>query len=334
MNNPRFRLLLLAPFFYLGCLFQATAKEPEQYVYGRKKWRVSMQVVQTQQPTARQWAAEDLWREPPVGLLVLSESHDTGDGSEALFEALNPWFDFHGRQVFTEMVKLDTTRQNGQWVTAVETSLMLTRDDSQKIDDVLINPKWPTMRTHGDKTEQVRLKEIARIKAPEGASSQELIEALSSPANQLQQLQTPFDFGVTYVSKMESDPLANQLVFWRIDELPGKRTWDNEKALPEKSAWPRLTAWDTETQTLYLVESDGQTITALQFASLDPTDLEAKVLWSINPREALDLYSYRFPNPQMRYLGVKGDDVRWTYANSQFGELDKRTGEAEWHGQD
>jgi hypothetical protein len=64
-----------------------------------------------------------------------------------------------------------------------------------------------------------------------------------------------------------------------------------------------------------------------------------KLIWKTNPRKDGHLENYREDNPVIYYIGLqkrRGENelLRIAYTNSQFGNLDKVTGEFMFQGQD
>jgi hypothetical protein len=84
---------------------------------------------------------------------------------------------------------------------------------------------------------------------------------------------------------------------------------------------------DSETGNLYFVESDGRHITAFT--------AQGKMHWHRNPFEDARLPPYRVSKPVIVSIKSSQEQGRLllTYSSSQFGWLDKVTGEFKFRGQ-
>lgn len=339
-------------------LSPANAHERDRYTYGKKAWRVSMQVILEVGPQERLWAAEALWRTPESGMLVLSNSNDGPDRTNWLNHIENPWYGYNGSEIFWQTFDLRTENSNGQWWAQLSTVLMVAQPPPNLFPK-LNSPerRQVALSQSGSYAEHVFLREMIReevepvsrtwfnnvtavIHEYAGEGMPEPVVTFHSDGSRTvsedksKRSQFPFHFNTTYRSRFEGESMANLVVYWRVEELPEGQQWRHEPVLAEKPAFKPLSVWDINARVLYLVESDGQTVSAIRFPQSDEGEGQLEVLWRVNLRRSLKMPPYRVSRAGITHLSLSGNTLHWSFSNSQFGILDKNTGEAEFHGQD
>ncbi len=346
-------LILLTGLGFVGSL----AAAEKSYVYGRKTWRVSMQVVYEAGPQERLWAAKDLWRTPDSGMLVLSETNEAANGTGWEFSVVKPWYGYEGRQVFWQHFTLRTVRKEGQWWGQLDSVLLVANPSADIAKRLQSERQAEMLAVAGPYGEIQILREIRREEVEpkprlwfdqvSGVLAPEAGEGMPAPVTHFDSDGTvrvtedpsrrsmfPFHFGATYCSHFSGVSFQNLAVYWRVEELPGEHVWKHNRVVAQKPAYALPPIWDDESRTLYLVEGDGQTVSAIRFSETPQADEQPEVLWRINLREALGMHPYRVARSSLTSFSLTDHLLNWRFSNSQFGTLDTRTGQARMLGQD
>ncbi|SPE60187.1 exported hypothetical protein [Verrucomicrobia bacterium] len=87
-----------------------------------------------------------------------------------------------------------------------------------------------------------------------------------------------------------------------------------------------LTLFDTNSRTLFYLESDGRHVSAI--------GADGKLEWCRDPFVDAQLQPYRFKKPLIHTFIFHQGMIGIAFDSTQFGDLDPKTGDFTFHGQD